>query len=401
MCMRHDSNLSDNQSSISKSIREEMKTTNVLCGLTLALMWAAPVIAASQTPTAVPVLTWRYDLTHAGQNTQETELTPSNVNTATFGKLFSYSVDSTVYAQPLYVPGLKMNDGLIHNVLFIATENDSIYAFDADSNGGANSKPLWQVSLLTSAHGAATGATAVPWGDTGSPDVAPTIGITGTPTIDAATNTMYVVANTKESGAYFSRLHAINILTGAEQAHSPVNVTATVTGTGNGSSGGKLTFSALWENQRTALDLYNGYVYFGYAAHGDNGNWHGWLFAYNATTLAQSDFLCLSPNGYGAGLWGSGAGLPIDGDVTGGRMFVSTGNGTHDTFPPFNASSEYGESILSIGLANGKLTPLDGFTSYNFQDLNDHDLDQGSGGVLMVPDQQGSHPHELVQVGKE
>ena len=118
--------------------------------------------ALAQTPTPVPVPTWRYDLTHAGQNTQETALNPSNVNTTSFGKLFSVSVDSTVYAQPLYMPGLKMSDGVVHNVFFVATENDSIYAFDADSNQGADAHPIWQISLLTSAHGAGAGATAVP-----------------------------------------------------------------------------------------------------------------------------------------------------------------------------------------------------------------------------------------------
>jgi hypothetical protein len=369
------------------------------------LVWAwfcaLAVGLSAQNPTAVPVLTWRYDLTHAGQNTNETALTPANVNPNTFGKLFSLPVDSSVYAQPLYVPGLKMSDGLVHNVLFVATENDSVYAFDADSNGGANASPLWHVSLLTAAYGAGAGATAVPSGDTGSPDVAPTVGITGTPTINPATNTIYLVANTKENGAYFSRLHAINIITGAEQPNSPANITATVAGTGNGSAGGKLSFSALWENQRTALNYYNGYVYFGYGAHGDNGPWHGWLFAYNATTLAQSAVLCLSPNNYGAGLWASGAGMPIDQDATGGRMFLVTGNGTHSTYPPFDANTEYGESVVTFNLANGLLTPSDAFTSFNFQNLNNHDLDQGSGGVLMIPDQQGTHPHILVTAGKE
>jgi hypothetical protein len=240
----------------------------------------------------------------------------------------------------------------------------------------------------------------VPSGDTGSPDVAPTVGITGTPTINPATNTIYLVANTKENGAYFSRLHAINIITGAEQPNSPANITATVAGTGNGSAGGKLSFSALWENQRTALNYYNGYVYFGYGAHGDNGPWHGWLFAYNATTLAQSAVLCLSPNNYGAGLWASGAGMPIDQDATGGRMFLVTGNGTHSTYPPFDANTEYGESVVTFNLANGLLTPSDAFTSFNFQNLNNHDLDQGSGGVLMIPDQQGLTPTSWLQPGK-
>lgn len=365
------------------------------------LLCAQGRLLSAQTPTAVPVLTWRYDITHAGQNTSETALTPANVNVKSFGKLFSRTVDSSVYAQPLYVPALKMSDGFVHNVLFVATENDSIYAFDADSNGGINANPIWQISMLNVAHGAKAAATAVPWGDTGSPDIAPTLGITGTPTIDPATNTMYVVAVTKEGGAYYSRLHAINIINGAEQPHSPVVVTATADGTGDGSSGGKIVFDALMENQRTALNFYNGYVYFGYAAQGDNRPWHGWLFAYNAATLAQSAALCLSPNDHGAGVWEAGAGMPIDDDATGGRMFLATGNGALSSYPPFKAGGDWSMSILNINLANGGLTLTDGFTSFNYDTLNTADLDQGSGGILMVPDQQGTHKHILVQVGKE
>ena len=369
--------------------------------IVLSLLGSLAPVLLAQTPTPVPVLTWRYDLSHAGQNTSETALKPSNVNTNSFGKLFSLPVDSSVYAQPLYVPGLKMSDGLVHNVLFVATENDSIYAFDADSNGGANANPIWHASLLTSAYGAGAGATAVPWQDNGSPDVAPTVGITGTPAINPAMNTMFVVTSTKESGVYFSRLHAVNIVTGKEQPNSPVNITATVAGTGNGSSGGQLAFSPLWENQRPALNFYNGYVYIGYAAHGDNGPWHGWLFAYNATTLQQTTALCLTPNGVGAGVWAAGAGLPIDTTVSGGRMFIVTGNGTRSTAPPFSASTEYGESVVAFTLANGKITPVDEFTPFNYQTLNDHDLDQGSGGLLMPPDQQGANPHLLITGGKE
>lgn len=365
-----------------------------------AFLCATPPSLMAQTATPVPVLTWRYDLTHAGQNTQETALTPANVNTQSFGKLFPLPVDSTVYAQPLYVPGLKMSDGLVHNVVFVATENDSVYAFDADSNGGTNAKPIWQISLLTAAHGAGAGATAVPWTDTGSPDVAPTVGITSTPAINPATNTMYLVANTKESGTYFSRLHAINITSGQEQANSPVNITATAAGSGAGSSGGQITFSALWENQRTALNYYNGYVYFAYSAHGDLNNWHGWLFAYNASTLQQSAALCLTPNDIGGGIWGSGAGMPIDTNISGGRMFVVTGNGARSS-PPFNASTDYGQSVIAFNLANGALTPTDSFTSFNYLTLNTEDWDQGSGGVLMLPDQPGSHPHMLITGGKE
>ncbi|HEX8712377.1 MAG TPA: chitobiase/beta-hexosaminidase C-terminal domain-containing protein, partial [Terracidiphilus sp.] len=206
---------------------------------------------------------------------------------------------------------------------------------------------------------------------------------------------------TKENGTYYSRLHALNITNGAEQSGSPVSITATVTGTGLGSSGGQLTFSPLWENQRPALDYYNGHVYIGYAAHGDNGNYHGWLFAYDATTLKQTAAVCLTPNTYGAGIWGAGAGMPIDNDGSGGRMFVSTGNGDISKYPAFSESTELGESVVDFSLANGGITPSDAFTTFNYQTLNNHDWDLGSGGVLMLPDQQGSYPHILITGGKE
>ncbi len=368
--------------------------------LVLAFGGMMPRLAA-QTPTPVLVPTWRYDLTHAGANTQETALTPGNVNANTFGKLFSLTVDGSVYAQPLYVPGLTMSDGLVHNVLFVATEHDSIYAFDADSNGGVNIHPIWKITLLDAAHGAGAGATTVPYTDTGSPDIAPEIGITGTPAINPSTNTMYVIGKTKENGTYFARLHAINILTGAEQGNSPVAITGTVNGTGNGSAGGKLSFSPLWQNNRPALNYYNGHIYFGFGAHGDNGPWHGWVFAYDATTLAQTAVVCTSPNGFGNGVWMAGSGMPIDTGVTGGRMFLTTGNGTYASYPPFNAGNEFGDSTVAFDLSNGGLTPTDAFTPFNQAHLSSADLDQGSGGILMFPDQQGANPHILMQVGKE
>jgi hypothetical protein len=383
-----------------------VRTANVsrllsLFVLTLFCGGLVPRLAA-QAPTPVTVPTWRYDNTHAGANTNETALTPANVNQSAFGKLFSVTVDGSVYAQPLYVPGLTMSDGLVHNVFFVATEHDSIYAFDADSNSGANAHALWHITLLDAAHGAPSGATTVPGADPGGQgDIGPEIGITGTPVIDPSTNTLYVVGKTKESGAYFNRLHAISILTGAEQAHSPVLINATVAGTGNGSSGGKLTFSQLWENQRPALGLFNGHVYIGFGAHGDYGPWHGWVFSYDAATLTQTAVLCLSPNGIGDSVWQAGAGMPIDTSVPGGRMFFATGNGTYATYPPFNASSEFGDSIVEIDLSNGGLKPVDAFTPFNQAKLSSADLDQGSGGILMLPDQQGAKPHILVQVGKE
>ncbi len=365
----------------------------------LVLIFSSLVSIASAQSVNVP--TWRYDTTHAGQNTKETTLTPSNVASASFGKLFSQAVDGYVVAQPLYVSGLTMSDGLVHNVLFVATEHDSVYAFDADTNGGTNAQPIWQISLLGSAYGASVGATTVPSTDLGTKDLVPEIGITGTPAINLATQTMYFVGATKESGTYIQRLHAINILTGAERPNSPTVIQATVAGTGVGSAGGSLVFSPLWQMNRGAIDYYNGYVYIPYGSHGDNGPYHGWLFAYDATQLTQTGVLCLSPNGYGDGVWGAGAGLPIDTEGTAGRLYLSTGNGTYTAYPPFNGNANYGDSVVQFSLANGSLTPTDAFTPFNQATLAYSDLDQGSGGVLLPPDQQGSYPHILIQVGKE
>ena len=174
------------------------------------------------------MLTWRYDNTHQGQNTQESILTPSNVNTNTFGKLFSQTVDGEVYAQPLYVGNLTLPNLGTHNVIFIADEHDTVYAFDADSNGGANSAPLWKASMLCTSHGAAAGATTVPTADvqSGTGDINPEIGISATPVIDLNTGTLFVLSKTKENGNYFQRLHALNILTGNEQPGSPVALSA-------------------------------------------------------------------------------------------------------------------------------------------------------------------------------
>jgi hypothetical protein len=348
------------------------------------------------------VLTWRYDNTHQGQNTQETILTPTNVNTNTFGKLFSQTVDGQVYAQPLFVANLTVN-GATHNVIFIADEHDSVYAFDADSNGGANSGPLWQASMISTAHGAASGATTVPSSDvqSGTGDIQPEIGITSTPVIDATTQTIFLVAKSKENGNYVQRLHALNIMNGSERSGSPVVLTASVPGNGNGSSGGTLTFSPLWENNRPALGLFNGNVYIGFAAHGDNGPWHGWVLVYNETTLNQTAAMCTSPNGDGDGIWSSGAGFPIDTVSANGRLFLVTGNGDLTSYPPLSNSVDFGESILRYDLSNNGIAITDAFTSFNQAALSGSDLDQGGGGVLILPDQPGTYPHLLVQVGKE
>ncbi len=375
----------------------------VICLLPqLLLLAVSSYQLPAQTATPVNVATWRYDLTHQGKNTQETLLTPANVVSGSFGKLFSLAVDGHVYAQPLYVNGLTMGDGKVHNVIFVATEHDSIYAFDADTNGGANTLPLWEVSLLSPSHGAGpTGVTTVPSSDLGTNDLVPEIGITGTPAINLATQTMYVVSATKENGVYFQRLHAINLITGAEQPNSPVVIQGSVPGTGKGSSGGMLSFSPEWSMNRGALDYYNGYIYIPFGSHGDNGPWHGWVYAYNAATLAQTGLICMSPNAIGNGVWGAGAGLPIDQGPVFDRIFLPTGNGTYSGYPPITSGSNFGDSIVTLSLANGGLTAVDAFTVFNQASLSAADLDQGSGGLLMPPDQPGSYPHILIQAGKE
>jgi len=370
-----------------------------LCLLVLAL---SALSAAAQTATPVNVPTWRYDNTHNGENTQETLLTTANVNANGFGKLFSVAVDGYVYAQPLYVSGITMPDGLVHNVIYVATEHDSVYAFDADTNGGTNGQPLWHVSMLDSAHGAAAGATTVPSTDLGTHDIVPEIGITSTPVYDLPSQTLYVVAKSKENGIYIQRIHALNMLTGSEQSNSPSQpIAATVTGSGNGSSGGQLAFSPMWQMNRVALSLFNGYLYIAFGSHGDNGPWHGWVMAYDATTLQQTGTICLSPNGFGNGIWGSGAGLPIDTVSASGRLFLSTGNGSYTSYPPLSSNVDYANSIVRLDLGNGSITPGSAFTPFNQAGLTSGDVDQGSGGNLILPDQPGAHPHELLQVGKE
>jgi hypothetical protein len=365
----------------------------------------AAILLCGLSTMAQNVVTQHYDTARSGANTNETILTPSNVNTNTFGKLFSQSVDGQVYAQPLYLPGLAVSGGT-HNVVFVATENDSVYAFDADNNGGANASPLWQITLLDTAHGAASGATTVPNGDLSTTDINPQVGITGTPVIDPTTNTLYVVGATKESGTYVQRLHALDVTTGNEKFGGPVTLAASVPGNGNGSSGGTLNWDPKWENNRAGLLLLNGIVYLAFASHGDNGPWHGWILAYNASTLQQTSVWSASANGIGAGIWMSGSGLAADtdnpnGTSPGGRIFAATGNGTFDASTPYTNTMDFGDSIVRLELTNGVMKVADAFTPLNQATLNSGDRDVAAGGVLLLPDQTSGPTHLLVQTGKE
>jgi hypothetical protein len=364
----------------------------------------------------ISVLTQHYDIGRTGANTNETILTPGNVNVTEFGKRFSYSVDGYVYAQPLYVPGVTMGAGTPqagtkHNVVFVATENDSVYAFDADSNSpAANASPLWHITLLDAAHGAAPGARVMYSSDiSNQTDIVPVIGITSTPVIDPSTGRLYVVGKSKENNTYVLRLHALNIADGKE-AVSPVQLQASVPGSGTGSSGGTLHFDPYWQNQRPGLLLLNGIVYIGFGAHEDFGVWHGWILAYYAATLRQTGVWCSTPNGSEGGIWGAGTGLAAHvPDPTGhpyGRMFISTGNGSFNAVAPnYTNSMNYGNSIIKLDLAGGVPTMTSGgkpvgdaLTPFDQLKLSNGDTDQGSGGTVLVP--MSGAPRLLVQAGK-
>jgi hypothetical protein len=337
------------------------------------------------------ILTQHYDTARTGQNTGESVLNPTNVNSTLFGKLFSLTVDGYVYAQPLYVPALAIPGNGTHNVLYVATEHDGLYAFDADTG-----TQLWYVTFLIN------GATTVTTSDVGgTQDINPEMGITGTPTIDLATNTLYVVVNTVESGNIIYRLHAIDITTGAEKLGAPVLITASVPGTAPDGNGTTVPLNPQWANQRPGLLLLNGFLYIGFSSHGDNGPWHGWLLGYNKTTLAQTGVWCTSPNGKGNGIWGAGSGLAAD---AAGGVYVSTGNGDYTVetpAPPPSTTIDFGDSIVRVGLTNGVPVPTDYFTPWNQASLDSADEDLGSGGVLVLPDQPGPFPHILIQSGKQ
>jgi hypothetical protein len=336
------------------------------------------------------VFTYHYDNLRTGLNPNETILTPANVSQARFGKKFSHPVDGQVYTQPLYAPGVAIPGQGLHDVVYVATEHDSVYAFDAD---GLPAAPLWRVSFIDPA----AGVTTVPPGDTGECcDLAPEIGITGTPVIDPSSGTMYLVAKTKEvagaSTRYLQRLHALDIATGAEKLGGPVVLQASVPGAGDGSSAGQVSFDPLRENQREALLLVNGTVVIAFGSHGDNSPYHGWVLGYDATTLGQVFAFNATPDGSAGGIWQTGCGPAAD---AAGDIYFISGNGT------FDASG----SVLQLGDSFTKLSPsgtvLDYFTPWNQAQISGEDFDLGSGGTLLLPDQPGAHPHLMVSAGKE
>ncbi|HME10715.1 MAG TPA: BACON domain-containing protein [Bryobacteraceae bacterium] len=349
-----------------------------------------------QTLQAQPnVLTWHNDNARSGQNLQEAVLTPANVKSSTFGRLFTITVDGKVDAQPLYVASLAIPGNGIHNVLLVATEHDSAYAFDADT--GAQ---LWKVSVL--------GASETSSDNRGCSQVTPEIGITATPAIDLQIGphgTMYLIAMSKTaSGAYLHRLHALDIATGAELFGGPVQITATYPGSGAEGSRTTQTFAASQHKERPGLLISNGIVYTTWGSHCDAGPYTGWVMGYNESTLAQTSVLNLTPNGNDGGIWMSGAGPAAD---AAGNLYLLMGNGTFDTTLSggFPSQGDYGNAFVKIQVgANGKLSVADYFTMDNTTSESGSDTDLGSGGLMLLPpvnDSGGQSRSLIVGAGKD
>jgi hypothetical protein len=310
------------------------------------------------------VLTQHNDNSRTGANLNETILNTSNVNVNQFGKLFARVVDGQVYAQPLYVPGVNIQG--LHNVVYVATMTNNLYAFDADDP--AASEPLWQVNFGPS----------VPNLDVSGPnDIEGPIGITSTPVIDNASGTLYCVAKTKEGTSYVQRLHALDLTSGQEKLGGPVVIDGSVPGIGDDSVAGTIRFNALRHLNRPALLLSTGYLYIAFGSHEDNRPFHGWVLSYDTATLQQVASFNVTPSGWGGGIWSSGQGLALDDS---GSIYFMTGNGTFNTI----AGGQDCSSCF-IKLSTPFLNLVDWFAPYNQNDLNVNDFDLNSSGPLLLP----------------
>jgi uncharacterized protein (TIGR03437 family) len=344
------------------------------------IFWCLFVTSASL-GAQVSATTYQYDLARTGANTNEVVLNKSNVNANTFGLLYTLPVDGMIYGQPLYASNVNIPGKGTHNVVYVATENDSVYAFDADAGGG----PLWRDSFANS------GAVTVSSEEVGCSQIKPQIGITSTPVIDLSRGAIYVVAMTREGGNYVQRLHALDLSTGAEKPGSPVEIQASYPGTGEG--GSTVVFNPRNYKQRPGLLLLNGVVYTAWASHCDIGAYHGWLIGYDAGTLQQVSVYNNTPNGNMGSFWNGGAAPAADAD---GNIYLVSGNGD------FDGGQNLGESYIKLS-SGGGLGVADYFTPFNYAALNGGDLDTGSAGVVLIGDEAGSaaHPHLMSSAGKE
>ena len=354
-------------------------------------------VNAATTPPSSPsvdVTTYHDDVARTGLNSNETTLTATNVTSSTFGLLRTLSVDGNVDAEPLYLSNLVVN-GQQQNVVFVATENDSVYAFNADT--GAQ---LWKISVL--------GANESTSGDHGCGQITPEIGITSTPVIDrtaGAHGTIFVVGMSQDkSGNYHQRLHALDVTTGAELSGSPAEIAASYPGTGANSSGGKVIFDPGQYAERAGLLLLNGAIYMGWTSHCDGGPYTGWLMGYSESSLTQTTVLNLTPNGSEGSIWMAGAGLAAD---SSGNIYFLDANGTFDTTltaSGFPASGDYGNGFMKVSTANNSLAVADYFEMYDTVTESNNDEDLGSGGALVLPDltdSSGTVHHLAVGAGKD
>ncbi len=345
--------------------------------------------------TTTDVLTYHNDIARTGQNLTETTLTSSNVNSAKFGKLGFYSVDGLVDAEPLYASSVSVPTKGTHNLLIVPTENDSVYAFDADS--GAT---IWQITTLK------TGETASD--DRSCGQVSPEIGVTSTPVIDRAqgpNGAVYVVAMSKDgSGNYHQRLHALDLALGAELFSGPVDVQATYPGTGDNSNGTDVVFDPGQYKERSALLLLNGIIYTGWASHCDIRPYTGWIIGYSESTLAQTSVLNVTPNGNEGAIWMAGAGLAAD---SSGNIYFLDANGDFDTTlnpQGFPSDGDYGNAFMKLSTTGDQLAVADYFEMDNEASENGSDTDLGSGGAIVLPDLSDGAGHTLhlaVGAGKD
>ncbi len=398
-----------------------LSATSSLSGV--GITYTAPATAGSYTVTATSVssastsaattvfvtdlagvYTYHNDLARDGVNSKEVALSPSTINAASFGRLFSCPVDGVIYAQPLWVAQLPMTvsgTSAKHNVVFVATQHDSLYAFDADASPCLQ---LWKVSLIATDHGATAGETPVPSAGanrlvgSGYGDIAPEVGVTGTPVIDPATGTLYVVSKSADSTAstIYQRLHAIDIATGSEKLGGPANIGAGITYPGTGDGGTTVLFNPQQQHQRAGLALVNGVVYVAWASHEDTLPYYGWVVGFKASDLSVKSVVNVSPNVQFGGIWMGGGAPSVDSD---NNLYVITGNATFDATSPTAPNNDYGDSFLKLST---DLAVSSYFTPSDQQSDATNDADFGSGGSSVVLNlATGTVRHLLIGGGKD
>jgi len=342
-----------------------VQRTNSALPASLALLLFLPILLHAQ----LNILTNRYDPQRTGANLAETALTAGNVDASRFGRLYSLPVDGAVYAQPLYVSGVTVA-GAVRDVLYVATMNDKVYAFDATSG---SLSPLWTRDFTSPPT-----STPVPIADIVAPDqnIVGNVGIQGTPVIDLAAGTMYLVARTKESGAYVQRLHALSITTGLERSGSPATITGSVSGTAPDANGGVITFDPKVQVQRAGLAISNGVVLVAWAAHEDIAPSHGWIMAFDSSTLAPVSVFAVTRDAYFGGVWQGGRAPAIDAS---GNAYFATGNGKWD------GTRNFGNSVLKFSVSRAGLALIDYFTAANEVQLSADDDDLSGSGFTLLP----------------